>query len=152
MSRTRRVPPLPVTSSTSRDERRAVPGDDDRDLAVAGRLRPVGGSDDARARAAPAYRRRGARRPARPGPEQIGLDASGRTVAGVRGRASAAAAQMPTFVPTGVSSTIWSRYSDSPAPCRSPWRHRVMPSVMRVTMPSRRLRSGMFDHTSPSTS
>ena len=37
-------------------------------------------------------------------------------------------------------------------PSRSPHDQRVMPSVMRVTMPSRRLRSGMFDHTSPSTS
>ena len=46
----------------------------------------------------------------------------------------------------------WSRYSESPAPCQSPYDQRVMPSVMRVTMPSRRLRNGMFDHTSPSTS
>ena len=63
----------------------------------------------------------------------------------------AQSAQMSTLVPTGMPSTTWSRYSDRPAPVSSPYDQRVMPSVMRVTKPSRRLRSGMFDHTSPST-
>ena len=69
-----------------------------------------------------------------------------------RARARRRAAQMPALVPTGTSSTTWSRYSDRPAPARSPHDQRVMPSVMRVTMPSRRLRNGMFDQTSPSSS
>ena len=59
--------------------------------------------------------------------------------------------QAPAAMPTGRPSTIWSRYSASPEPSRPSQRQVVMPSVIRVIRPLRRLRSGMFDQTSPST-
>ena len=38
---------------------------------------------------------------------------------------------------------IWSRYSEIPRPVRPKQRYSVIPSPMCVTMPARRLRSGM---------
>ncbi|GIW44271.1 MAG: hypothetical protein KatS3mg077_1553 [Candidatus Binatia bacterium] len=58
----------------------------------------------------------------------------------------------PTIRPQGFNhchQATWSRYSDQPYPTWLPARHRVSPSAIRVTFPSRRLRKGSMRITPP---